>query len=234
MPGNEMPKGGMKDQVQGRAQGPAPQPVREEVSIRAHFERFPATVKGAFVLRAAARNPHQVKILSARVVELAGHGGMSIDLEPVTLEVAPRLDLFVPFEFATSELGPGWYALECEVTIDGIGAVVRPGKRFPIAWPRATVRRGTLPVGKSVTSKGVKVRLDQVECTGDSIKVVFESSQAPTLKLSADGVALTPIAEEFDAEAGRGRVTAYPLMRSQRRLTIEVRGSSKPVVVQLP
>ena len=32
----------------------------ERVSIRAHYERFPATVKGAFVLRGSDRDPHLV------------------------------------------------------------------------------------------------------------------------------------------------------------------------------
>ena len=32
--------------------------VQALVAIRAHFEKFPATVKGAFVLRSADRDPH--------------------------------------------------------------------------------------------------------------------------------------------------------------------------------
>ena len=38
-----------------------------EISIRAHYERFPATIKGAFVLRGEGRDPQQVRIEDARV-----------------------------------------------------------------------------------------------------------------------------------------------------------------------
>jgi len=86
--------------------------TRERVSIRASFERFPATVKGAFVLRGADRNPHQVRIDAARVREFSGRGAVPIGLDPVTLDVAPNLDLFVPFEFGITELSAGWYGLE--------------------------------------------------------------------------------------------------------------------------
>jgi hypothetical protein len=208
--------------------------VDDRVSIRAHFERFPATVKGAFVLRAAARDPHQVQILSARVVELSGRDSRPIDLEPVTLDVAPRLDLFVPFEFAITDLGPGWYGLECRVTIDGVAEVVMPGKRFPVAWPRATVRRGTVVVDKAIETKGAKVQLDQIDCSGDSIKFAYSATEAVAIKLSADGAAITVIQDDFDALAGQGRVTAYPLLKTQEKLTIEVRGGSGPVIVSLP
>jgi hypothetical protein len=207
--------------------------IHEQVSFRAHYERFPATVKGAFVLKAAARDPHQVKILSARVADLAGHDSRSINLEPVTLDVAPRLDLFVPFEFSVTDLAPGWYGLECEVTVDGVGAVVHPGKRFPVAWPRATVRRGTIPVGKSIDAKGAKVRVEQVDCNGDSIKITYSAPEQVGLKLSADDATLTLIEEEFDKETGQGRVSAYPVFKTQDNLSIEVRGAAAPLVIGL-
>jgi hypothetical protein len=38
---------------------------------------------------------------------------------------------------------------------------------------------------------------------------------------------------EYDDEAGRGRVVAYPVLRSDHRLAVEV-GSAKPVEVALP
>ena len=138
--------------------------MTDKVSIRAHFERFPVSVKGAFVMRGADRDPHQVRIDAADVFELAGRGRFSVGLQKLTLDVAPKLDLFVPFEFPVTELGPGWYGLECKVTIDGDAAVVRPGKRFAVPWPRASVRRGAVPVGKAVDAAGATLRLDQVDC----------------------------------------------------------------------
>ena len=209
----------------------------ERVSIRAHFERFPATVKGAFVLRGADRDPHQVRIDAARVREVSGRGGLPIGLDPVTLDVAPNLDLFVPFEFGTTELSAGWYGLECDVAIDGDAEHVRPPKRFAVPWPRATVRRGNVSVNRSArVEKGPKVHVEHVECGGDSIRVAYSTdpAEALTLRLSADGAALPVLETEFDEATGRGRVKAYPIMRTQSRLTIEVRGLAEPIDLSLP
>ena len=209
----------------------------ERVSIQAHFERFPATVKGAFVLRAADRDPHQVRIDAARVREMSGGGSQPIDLTEITLDVAPNLDLFVPFEFAITELAAGWYGLECDVAIDGTAENVRPPKRFAVAWPRASVRRGVLKVGKTAKVRGgPKVRVEQIECGGDSIRVsyVASPSEPAVVRLAADDTALPILEDEFDEENGHGRVTAYPLLRSQSRVAIEVRGASAPIEITLP
>jgi hypothetical protein len=211
--------------------------VRERVSIRASFERFPATVKGAFVLRGADRDPHQVRIDAARVREVSGRGSLPIGLDPVTLDVAPNLDLFVPFEFATTELAAGWYGLECDVAIDGDLENVRPSKRFAVPWPRATVRRGNVSVNKTArVENGPKVHVEQIECGGESIRVSYSTSppEAVPVRLAADGTSLTILETEFDAESGRGRVTAYPVMRTHSRLSIDVRGIPAPIELDLP
>jgi hypothetical protein len=160
------------------------------VAIRAHFEKFPATVKGAFVLRSADRDPHQVVIRGARVVELSQADSQPIELQEATLDVAPKLDFFVPFEFPVTELGAGWYALETDVEIDGVQQVVRPERRFSMAWPRATVRRGSVPVGEKVEIEGgPTVLVDHVECAGDSMTVHAAAQPAEPVqwRLQADG-----------------------------------------------
>ena len=205
-----------------------------EISIRAHYERFPATIKGAFVLRGEGRDPRQVRIEGARVIEVSGGGSQSIAMEPVTLEVAPHLDLFVPFEVPLTELGAGWYSLECDVVIDGVPEVVHPGDRFPVAWPRATVRRGPVPVGKSLDVSGDTVAIDQIDCAGDSIKIGFTATKAPTLKLTADGATVPVLDTQFDEATGRGKVVGYPLMRTQRALSIDASGAKRPLEVTLP
>ncbi len=209
----------------------------ERVSIRASFERFPATVKGAFVLRGADRDPHQVRIDAARVREISGRGALSIGLDPVTLDVAPNLDLFVPFEFAITELAAGWYGLECDVAIDGDPENVRPSKRFAVPWPRATVRRGNVNVNKTARlENGPRVHVEQVECGGESIRVSYSVSppEAVPVRLAADGASLTILEREFDEDSGHGRVTAYPIMRSHSRLSIDVRGLPAPIELELP
>ena len=109
--------------------------------------------------------------------------------------MAPNLDLFVPFEFAITELTAGWYGLECDVAIDGDPENVRPAKRFAVPWPRATVRRGNVSVNKNArVENGPRVHVEQVECGGESIRVTYTTTppgSASPVRLAADGSALT-------------------------------------------
>jgi hypothetical protein len=190
------------------------------------------SLKGSFVMRGADGNPHQVRLDDARAVELAGHGSVPMGVHPTTLEVAPNRDLFVPFEFPVIELGPGWYAIECEVAIDAVHETVRPGARFAVPWPRGSTRRDQVRVGKSVAVDGEKVRLDQLECRSDSVELHFEGTETP-MTLSADGVRLPVLETSFDTETGIGSVTAYPVMKTQSVVTIAIKGAD-PVEVALP
>jgi hypothetical protein len=198
--------------------------MEHDISIRAHFERFPATVKGAFVLRGEGRDPRQVKIQAARVAELASRTAWPLEIAPVTLDVAPHLDLFVPFEFPITELGPGWYGLECDVEIDGVPEVVHPGEPFPMPWPRATTRRGSVAVGKAIPAGAGKARIESIECGGDSIRLKYEADEAVAFRFTADGAPVAVIAQDFDEDAGHGVTTAYPLLKTHSTLSIEARG----------
>jgi hypothetical protein len=202
------------------------------VSIRAHYERFPATIKGAFVMRGADRNPHQIVIHEARVAEIGSRRGTPIGIEPVTLDVAPNLDLFVPFEFPVLDLESGWYALECDVAIDGDPETVRPGRRFAVPWPRSSVRRGSVPVGSLVGSAEGEVKLEALECRGDCVELTYEADRQPNIALSVDGDELAVIEHVFD-EGGSGKVIAYPVLKAHRRLTLRV-GDADPLDVLLP
>jgi hypothetical protein len=205
----------------------------EEVRIRAHYERFPATIKGAFVLRGVARDPHQVHIESAWIVGAGGEGRRRIDMESVTLEVAPNLDQFVPFELPVTELAPGWYRLECNVTIDGSPEVVRPEGRFSVAWPRGAMRRGSVSVRRVASTADAKVRIDELECAPDSVVVTYSAPKAASMKLAADGDRVAEIDNEFDEETQTGRLTAYPVAKQMGRLSIQVKGAD-PIEVRLP
>jgi len=190
---------------------------REAISVRARFERFPATVKGAFILRGEDANPHQVAFRSARIVTFGGGEGRPFAMPENILDVAPRQDVFVPFELPVSDLEPGWYGLECELEVDGFSGSFEGGRRFAVPWPRATVRRGQVKVDKKLKlGDGSVLIVDQVECGGDSIKVLF-AVQPPgpvTVQLSADGARLEVLDVEIDEGTGRGKVTAYPLLRT--------------------
>jgi hypothetical protein len=207
--------------------------MEHHISIRAHFERFPATVKGAFVLRGEGRDPHQVRILAARVAELASKTARPLEIAPATLDVAPHLDLFVPFEFPLTDLGPGWYGLECDVEVDGVPEVVHPGAPFPVAWPRATTRRGTVPIDKAIPAGSGKARIEALECGGDSIRLKYAADEAVAFRFSADGGPVAVIAQDFDEGAGRGVTTAYPVLKTQSTLSIEARGGGS-LDVKLP
>jgi len=214
--------------------------VSDPISVRARFERFPATVKGAFIFRGEDANPHQVVVGSARVAALGAGGSSPVPMAPVTLDVVPHRDVFVPFELPLSELEPGWYTLVCDVDVDGYAATYDGGRRFSVPWPRATVRRGAVKVGRHVELDEATVHVDQVDCSGDSIKVHLrvEPPGKVTLKLFAGDRRLQVLKLELDDGTGRGKATAYPLMRTDEVLRVELKGrgkgSEKTVEIRLP
>jgi hypothetical protein len=184
-------------------------------------------------MRGADGNPHQVRLDDARAVELAGRGPVSMGMPTATLEVAPNRDLFVPFEFPVAELAPGWYAIEFAVAIDGAPETVRPGARFAVPWPRGATRRDQVPVGKSIETGTGTVRIDELGCKSDSMELRYGGVEA-AIVLAADGARLPVIDTTFDAETGAGAVVAYPVLKTQRVVTIGVRGAGQPVEVALP
>jgi hypothetical protein len=184
-------------------------------------------------MRGADGDPHQVRLQDARAVELAGHGSVSMGVQPATLEVAPNRDLFVPFEFPVVELSSGWYAIECDVAIDAVPETVRPGARFAVPWPRGATRRDQVRIEKSVEAGGEKVRLDRLECRTDTIVLHHEGAEA-TITLTADGARVPVLETSFDAETGSGSVIAYPLLKTHRVPTIGVRGAADPIEIPLP
>jgi len=204
--------------------------VTPAVSVRARFERFPATVKGAFIVRGEDRDPHQVVLREARVVGIAGEGSREVPVAPTTIDVAPKQDVFVPFEMTVSDLAPGWYALECDLEVDGRPGTYPGGKRFSVAWPRATVRRGQVRVDRDVDLGGLaRVRIEQVDCGGDAIKMGLSVSppEPISVKLAADGARLEVLDVDLDEATGRGRVTAYPVLRTHGTLRIELKGRAR-------
>ena len=194
------------------------------VSVRARFERFPATVKGAFILRGEDADPHQVVLRGARVVRVGGGVDRPMALIDTTLDVAPRQDVFVPFETSLAELDPGWYDLECELDVDGVPGTYDGGRRFVVPWPRASTRRGQVRVGKDVRLRAGRVRIEQIECGADSIKIHLQgpTSQPLAIEVSADGERLEVLELSRDERTGRAKAVAYPLLKTHRSVTLEV------------
>ena len=207
------------------------------VSVRSHFERFPATVKGAFVVRGEDPNPHQVAIRGARAVSADGATALALELAPVVLDAPPHTDLFVPFELSVSDLPPGWYGLECDANVDGVAATYAPTRHFVVPWPRGTVRRGAVKVGGTLEAGSRTVQVESVECTGDSIvlHVVAQPAEPPPLRLSAGSKQLPVVAATVDERTGRGTVSAYPLLRTDAELSISLAGArAEGLDVRLP
>jgi len=201
--------------------------LSETVSVRARFERFPATVKGAFILRGEDADPHQVVLREAHVVGLGLGVRSPVPMAAATLDVVPHRDVFVPFELPVSELAPGWYSLTCDLEIDGTPGTFDGGRRFSIPWPRATVRRGQVKVDERLSLGDATVHVEHLECGGDSVKVLLRidpPDHPVTAKLSADGGRLEVLEVELDPASGRGKVTAYPVMRAVSLLGLELKG----------
>jgi hypothetical protein len=215
--------------------------VSEQLSVRARFERFPATVKGAFILRGEDPEPHQVVFHEARVVAVAGGATQPVPVAATTLDVAPHQDVFVPFELLVIDLEPGWYGFECILEVDGIRSTYPGGRRFPVPWPRATVRRGQVRIDESVRlGERVTAHVEQLDCAGDSVRLslTVEPPGPVTARLLADGTVLEPLESDVDEATGRARFTTYPLLRSHAALRIELkgrgRGASGSLDVRLP
>ena len=201
----------------------------ELVAIRARYERFPAAVKGAFLLKGADGLPHQVRLEAARAAELAGGASQPVGVDTAVLEVSPTQETFVPFEVPTMEMPAGWYQLECDVIVDGEPSRVRPGDRFVMPWPRAAVRRGTVTIDTKVSA----VALETVECLGDTTRISFAADARPVLTISVDGHRHPILDLTFDEETGRGQAIAYPVLRAQEHLMIELKGEA-PLEIALP
>ena len=176
--------------------------LEQAVRIRAHFERFPASLKGSFVMRGADGNPHQVRLEDARAVELAGHGSVPMGVAPATLDVAPNRDLFVPFEFPVAELSAGVVRDRVRGRDRRAPETVAARTRFAVPWPRARPSRPG-PAREDREVGDGKVRLDQLECRSDQVELRYEGTEATDHAGGRRGP-LPVLEATFDAETGPG------------------------------
>jgi len=232
------------------------------VEVRTRFERFPASIKGAFVLRGADGNPHSVRLDSAGVVRIPSGPRKPIPLEDRLLDVAPSRDLFVPFEVAVSELEPSWYVIESSVQVDGGRSWRFAGRPFTVPWLRSDLRRGTIRVGRPVVVGSKRFLVDRLELGPDSASVIWRADlgkrrkeavpaeggpgeQASEALIVVDGTVLELLPpnvagtrSEFRLSPGERRSISYPLHRSAREVAVRVRVSAReqsdPVDVRLP
>jgi hypothetical protein len=231
----------------------APSPVR----VQTRFERFPASIKGAFVLRGGDGDPHAVTFDWARVVRIPSGPARPIALEDRQLDVAPTRDLFVPFEVPVAEMEPSWYVVESSLRVDGGRSYAYTGRPFTIPWPRNDVRRGTIHLSKTIRAGDAAFHVGRVELGWDSAAILWQPKEAgesaerktdagtgPRALLIADGAELEELPDQAGSKVSepRGpqerRSVSYPVMRSARSLRVVIRlpsgKSSEPVVIQVP
>jgi hypothetical protein len=233
------------------------------ISVQTRFERFPASVKGAFVMRGADGNPHAIRIEWARVGRVPEGPGKPAPVEDRLFDVAPTRDLFVPFEIGVADLDPGWYAIESSVQVDGGRSFPFSSRAFTISWPRTDVRRGTIHLGRPIQAGGVAFFLDRVELGSDSAVVLWRDGAGPAgaeggsnepsgggeegvpadAMVVADGRALEVLPRDRGIRLyetrlpGERRTVSYPVPRAARSVSVVLRlasgGSSDPVELSL-
>ncbi len=194
------------------------------VSVETVFDRVPASVRGAVVVRALDREPHQIRLLGAEVVTAhdLGRAVQPVAAERATVDVAPHREVLIPFDVPFAGLEPGWYCVVAEVEVDGGTRLRGPedgGKRFVVPWPSGEVRRGDLrphlEVGGAV--------IERIELKSDRTAVRWrppEDGPDARLRIRA-GSRRLPV---LDVTEERGvRITmAHPVPKGATRLDLEV------------
>lgn len=93
------------------------------VEITVRYERLAAGTRGAFLLRSADGDPHQVGITAPTLHGAAAPaGGHRIAFDDMVVDLQPGRDLVVPFDVKVGEVPRGSYQLKAHVTVDGFPA----------------------------------------------------------------------------------------------------------------
>jgi hypothetical protein len=227
------------------------------VDVSTRFERFPASLKGAFVLRGADGNPHAVRFDWANIARVPSGPDKPVPIEDRQIEVGPSRDLFVPFEVSVTELEPSWYVIRSSLQVDAGRSFGYSSRLFSIPWPRSDVRRGTFRVGAAARAGGRMFHVDLVELGPDAASVIWREDRKgapadepeptviadePEPTVIADGAALEIIPESQGLPSarlapGERRTVCYPVPRSTRSLQVVVKlpsgEESAPLTIHL-
>jgi hypothetical protein len=183
------------------------------VSVETVFDRFPASVRGAVVVRALDREPHQIRLVAADVVTAHDlvRPVQPVAAERATVDVAPHREVLIPFDVPFAGLDPGWYCVVAEVEVDGTARLRGPedgGKRFVVSWPSGEMRRGDLRPGVEIGG----ALIERVELKGDRTAVRWRPpADAPEARLRLRaGSRKLPVVEISDDKGVRTTV-AHPV-----------------------
>lgn len=211
----------------------------EPLQVKTRFERFPASIKGAFVIQGADGNPHGVRIVSASIARLPTGARRPVPLEDQMVDVAPARDLFVPFEAGSADLTPSWYAIESSMQVDGGRSYEFSSRPFVIPWPKGEVRRGSTRLDRRVRLGERSFVLDRLELGADSASVVWRvegghGEAAIEVAVVADGsrlevlpASVASLRPEFRTGGDERRTISYPVLRAVRSLALQVRVGSR-------
>jgi len=203
------------------------------VAVDVVYERFPASIRGALVVRGTDSNPHQVALAEADLREAAAPSrrAQPLGLGPVTVDIVPRGEMLIPFEVPFAGLDPGWYEVSAEVLVDGQVLVRGPEKGprpFVVRWPQGTVRRGGIDLGLSIEVPGSPgATIERMDCRTESAVVHWrhapaDDAERDELRVSAGRRRLPVVADAFDPKSGERTTTVYPVLKTDARLTFAV------------
>lgn len=212
------------------------------VAVDAVFERFPASVRGAVVVRGVDADPHQIRLRSADVVEVSSPGRpvRPLALGDVVVDVAPRDRVMIPFEVAFADLDPGWYGVRAVVAVDGQQEVNGPDRldhRFCVPWPAGSVRRESIDAGVRIKVPGSGgATVERLACRAE--KAVVHWRHAPSedpsfrefddLKVTAGRRRLPVLGDVFEWSTGARTTTIYPVLKDDTVLTFELDRRNRP------
>ena len=206
------------------------------VSVGVVFERFPASIRGAVVVRGTDPDPHQIELVEAWVAEAHAWSRPvhPVATDPVVVDMAPRGEVLIPFDVSLAAMDPGWYVAAAEVDVDGQQRIRGPeeGKRFMVPWPRERVRKGVVAEDVAIRARGTKgAVIERIE--GKADRTVIRWSHAPgeepefgDLRVSAGSRRLPVLDSSHDPATGARTTVAYPILANHRRLTVEVTAGS--------
>ena len=223
------------------------------IDVRTRYDRFPATIKGTFVLRGADGLPHRVLFESAAVERIPTGQQRPMATGASIVDVAPGRDLFVPFETSIVDLEPSWYAVRAHLVVDAEGrSIPFTSKPFCVGWPRGDIRRGSFRLAARVGTGVRAFLIERVDLGPEAASVVWSESHPhgeeaddpdeTVAVLFADGHPL----EELPADAlkpgpmalGERRTISYPVARAVASLAVAIRpptGTPSPRVdIPLP
>lgn len=205
------------------------------------YERFPASVRGAVVVRGADPEPHQIRLHELSVTEAHAPAKVAhpVPTGSVTVDVVPRGEVLIPFDVPFADLSPGWYTMVAEVVVDGQRRVRGPERlrRFVVPWPSDEVRRGTIAADVTIRVPGTDgVVVQRVECKPDRAVVRWrhapggadEDPEFPDLRVLAGARRLPGLESTHDAATGARTTVVHPILKGHRRLTFELDRRIRP------